>query len=85
MRGAFGHRAPPRQRPTPVSYLRALLWPCMYYSPRQVSSMLGSTYAIPWPPFYESVLSTLAAVNIDVGQYGDGLTTQPMSFICRFP
>ena len=31
--------------------------------------MLGSTYAIPWPPFYESMLSTMAAVNIDVGQW----------------
>ena len=32
----------------------------------QVSSMLGSTCSIPWPPFYESMLNTMAAVNIDV-------------------
>ena len=32
----------------------------------QVSSMLGSTYDIPWPPFYESILNTMAVVNIDV-------------------
>ena len=31
--------------------------------------MLGPTYSIPWPPFYESMLSAMAAVNIDVGQW----------------
>merc|ERR1719473_388166 len=32
----------------------------------QVSSMLGATYAVPWPPIYESILNIMSAVNIDV-------------------
>ena len=57
----------------------------------QVSSMLGSTYAVPWPPFYESILNTMSAVNIDVSQirpplnavmsvFGDGLRRASCNF-----
>ena len=28
--------------------------------------MLGSTYAVPWPPFYESMVNAMGSVNIDV-------------------
>ena len=39
----------------------------------QVSSMLGATYAVPWPPFYESILNTMSAVNIDVSMIREPL------------
>ena len=53
--------------------------------------MLGATYEIKWPPLYESILSTLAAVNIDVSQirpplnavmsvFGDGLRRASCNF-----
>ena len=33
----------------------------------QVSSLLSATYVVPWPPFYETWMSTLASINIDIG------------------
>ena len=30
--------------------------------------MLGSTYEVQWPPVYQAILNTLAAINIDVSQ-----------------
>ena len=35
--------------------------------------MLGSTCEIPWPPFYESMLNTMAAINIDVSMIREPL------------
>ena len=32
----------------------------------QVSSLLGTTYSIPWPPFYEKIIDAFAAINIDI-------------------
>ena len=35
--------------------------------------MLGATCEIPWPPFYEAMLNTMAAINIDVSMIREPL------------
>ena len=35
-------------------------------TPRQVSSLISDTYAVPWPPFYTSLLDSFSAINVDI-------------------
>ena len=50
----------------------------------QITSLLGKTYAIPWPKFFTTLTRVLSAVNIDVSMFQKPLNDLFGDYVCNF-